>query len=148
MQECNHTDTLEARIMATISRAIQLAAMDEAEMSVKELASLVKELPSVGALRIYLGWYLLRCGRVDESKIHAREAVRLMPKSSKASLVMFHVLINSGDTQGVIDEVMRFLEVRQSAKDTEHYEEVLRRWKAGLPWGERPALTPPTISNA
>jgi predicted Zn-dependent protease len=120
----------EARILGAIKEAVNLNAAGKAGLAVQLLAPLLTEFPEEPAVRIYLAWYLRRCERFEDAIGHARRAVQMLPKSSRASLVLFHTLWSAGNKHDAIEEIRRFLPIRHTDKYTSHYADVLRCWEA------------------
>ena len=141
-------EIVERRILRAIQSAIHLDEMNETEMAVKELLPLVVEYPDEPGVRIYLGWFLRRCGRFPESIEHSSRGVELLPRSSRASLVLFQALSDGGSRPEAICEIRRFLPIRRSNKDTPHYDEILRKWDAADREGIQPRTTKRVIGNA
>jgi tetratricopeptide (TPR) repeat protein len=121
----------EARIFGAIKDAIHLDTMDETDRAIELLEPFVLEFPYEPAVHLYLAWYLRRCGRFPKAIEHAKRAVSLAPKSSRASLVLFHTLWRAGNKDVAIEEIRRFLPIRRTAKYTFDYVDILRKWEAG-----------------
>ena len=121
----------ESRIIDAIKEAIKLDERDEPEAALQLLTPLLAEFPAEPKIHVYIAWYLRRCGRFAEAIEHARYAVRFLPKSSIASLVLFHSLWIAGNRDAAIEEIRRFLPIRRSTKHTTEYVDILRRWEAG-----------------
>jgi tetratricopeptide (TPR) repeat protein len=102
------------RVLEAINRAIVLDEDNQTAAAVELLMPLVAEFPEAAIIHGYLASYLLTCRRFDESIAHARQAVRLSPRSEKASVVLLHVLRGTGRHGEARDEMKRFLAIRWS----------------------------------
>ncbi len=122
---------VEARILSVIREAVNYNEMDETWRAVELLEAILPEFPEEPAVHLYLAWYLRGCFRFEEAIKHARTAVHWLPRSSKASLVLFHSLWKAGLKSDAIEEIRRFLPVRSTARYTSGYPEILRKWEAG-----------------
>jgi tetratricopeptide (TPR) repeat protein len=131
MPDLNDRADAEKRILSVIKEAINLNAMEETERAVHLLTSILQEFPEEPAVHLYLGWYLRGCSRFEEAIEHARRAVQLLPRSSKASLVLFHTLWKAGYKNDAIEEIRRFLPIRPTEKYTSDYVDILQKWEAG-----------------
>jgi predicted Zn-dependent protease len=120
----------ETRILGAIKEAVNLNATGKAGLAVQLLAPLLTEFPEEPAVRIYLAWYLRRCERFEEAIGHTKRAVQMLPRSSRASLVLFHTLWAAANEQDAIEEIRRFLPIRRTDRYTSHYADVLRCWEA------------------
>ena len=131
MPDCNDRADAETRIFSVIRGAITLNAMGEPERAVEMLTPMLSEFPEEPAIHLYLAWYLRGCCRFDEALGHARRSVQLLPRSSKASLVLFHTLWKAGYKSDAIEEIRRFLPIRSTEKYTSDYANILKSWEAG-----------------
>ncbi len=110
------------KVLEAINRAIALDEDNQTAAAVELLMPLAAEFPEAAIIHGYLASYLLSCRRFHESIAHARQAVRLSPKSEKASVVLFHVLNGTGQHAEARDEMKRFLTIRWS----DEYARILR----------------------
>jgi predicted Zn-dependent protease len=121
----------ETRILSVIREAINLNAMEETERAVQLLTPMLSEFPEEPAVHLYLAWYLRGCHRFEAAIEHARRAVQLLPKSSRASLVLFLALWEAGYKNDAIEEIRRFVPIRSTERYTSHYLDILKKWEAG-----------------
>ncbi|MCE9555455.1 MAG: hypothetical protein K8T91_19075 [Planctomycetes bacterium] len=113
------------RFAVIINHAIALDKVGEVGQAVQLLSDLTAEFPEAASTHGYLGWFLLQLGRNVEAIIQSRHAVRLAPRSEKASLIHFHVLWKSGEHIEALDEMKRFLTIRPS----EVYAGIIKEWQ-------------------
>lgn len=131
MGDHNDRKDAEEQIVRRINEAINLDTMHETGRAVEILKALLLEFPEEPSVHVYLAWYLRRCNRFPEAIAHSKVAVRLLPTSSRASLVLFHTLWKAGEKEAAVAEIRRFLPLRRTAKHTSHYMNILRKWEAG-----------------
>jgi predicted Zn-dependent protease len=115
----------DPRIVEAIECAIDLDLKGQTEQAAQHLSTLIAEFPATASLRGYLALFLYRSRRFDEAIEQGRHAVLLSPKSEKASLIFFQALWRVGQHVEALDEMKRFLEIRQS----DEYSKIIREWK-------------------
>ena len=148
MADRNDRADAETRILSVIREAINLNAMDETERAVQLLTPMLSEFPEEPAVHLYLAWYLRGCCRFEEAIGHARKAVQLLPRSSRASLVLFNTLWRAGYKNDAIEEIRRFVPIRRSERYTSNYVDILKKWEAGDLGEERDtSLTDDTVKR-
>jgi predicted Zn-dependent protease len=131
MPDRNDRADAETRILSVIREAINLNAMEETERAVQLLTPMLSEFPEEPAVHLYLAWYLRGCDRFEEAIEHARRVVQLLPRSSRASLVLFHNLWKAGYKNDAIEEIRRFVPIRSTERHTANYVDILKKWEAG-----------------
>lgn len=121
------TGNSDPRVVDAIKEAVDLDAKGETRLAAQVLAGVASEFPQASSVHGYLAWYLSKSGRPVEAMEHARQAVELSPNSERASRVLFHVLWRDGRQDQAIEEIKRFLGVRES----DDYASILKKWEAG-----------------
>ena len=104
----------DPRVAEAIKRAVDFHSKGQTAMAVEHLSALIPEFPEASALHGYLAVYLSQIGRFDEAIEPARQAVRLSPKSEKASMVLFSVLVEARQHIEALEEAKRFLSIGRS----------------------------------
>jgi predicted Zn-dependent protease len=94
---------------------------EEAEQKFKDLFVMNPASASVHALLADTLW---NQGQLTRAIASFRKAVELAPKSEMASLGLFHTLLESGDREGAIVEMDRFL----SLSDSEEYQALTQQF--------------------
>jgi predicted Zn-dependent protease len=80
--------------------------------------------PASASVHAFLADTLWGQGRLTQAITFFRKAVELAPKSEMASLGLFHTLLESGDREGAIAEMDRFL----SLSDSEEYQSLAKQF--------------------
>jgi hypothetical protein len=71
-----------------------------------------------------------------------------LPRSSRASLVLFNTLWRAGYKNDAIEEIRRFVPIRRSERYTSNYVDILKKWEAGDLGEERDtSLTDDTVKR-
>jgi tetratricopeptide (TPR) repeat protein len=117
----------DPRVVEGIKQAMSLDQMGETEAAISELTILLDEFPNAASLHGYIALYLSNTGRLEEAIKHGGSAVRLSPKSEKASLVLFQALSKAQRFIDALDEAKRFL----ALKPSEEYSRMIEEWKLG-----------------
>lgn len=115
----------DPRVIEGIKQAISLDHKGETESAIRELSALLKDFPDAASLHGYIALFLSNAGRLDEAIEHGRHAIRLSPKSEKASLVLFQALSKAQRYLEALDETKRFL----ALKPSEEYSRMIEEWK-------------------
>lgn len=115
----------DARIAAIINRAIELDRNHQTSFAVELVSRLAEEFPQAAGVHAYLAWFLLQAHRGAEAIEHARQAVKLAPRSEKASLIYFFALWKLGRHSQALDEMKRFIVIRPSKE----YSTIIKDWK-------------------
>jgi len=83
--------------------------------------------PASASVHALLADTLWDQGQLTQAIASFRKAVELAPKSEMASLGLFHTLLESGDREGAIAEMDRFL----SLSDSEEYQALAQQFGHG-----------------
>jgi predicted Zn-dependent protease len=114
----------DPRVIEVINQAIALDADHKTESAIHLLTSLRADFPSAASILGYLAWFSLKVERFDEALQHSAEAVRLAPASERASLIYFHILWRSKRRTAALEEMLRFLSLRES----DEYTNMIKEW--------------------
>ena len=103
-------------------RAIKLRDDHRPSEAIKILRKLCDAKPASASVHGILGQIFWDEGKLDEAVSSFDKAVQLSPQSELASLGLFHTLWNKGQQQQAINEMYRFL----SIKDSKDYARIAR----------------------
>ena len=99
---------LEPKIKKMFDEALELRDKKEYENAAHLLKQIVKQAPEVPFCYGHLGEIAWRQGKLQEANLYFRKTTKLLPKSSLASLGVFHTLWEMRKYESALREIERF----------------------------------------
>lgn len=103
-------------LRARLTQAIKLNRMGNQSAALRILKPLAISHPRSAPVAGYLGGIYFEAGRIDEAVECFRRASTLSPRSELPSLGLFHSLWATGDRNGALAEMRRFVSIAPSAE--------------------------------
>lgn len=120
-------DQAAERVLGVIREIIDLDTQGRQEDAEALLKPLIAEFPEASLLHSYMAWVQSRNGKHREAIEHGRAAVKLLPESELASIMLFRAFWNAGEHRQAFDEMKRLEQYGPS----QEYARMMQEWNEG-----------------